>query len=1157
MNRTGPRTNPASWGRILAGLALLVFGLRAQAQVTVETIGGGPRLNSCAPFAGFAGGDTYTNAQFNDPYASALDSQSNLWVADTGNSDVEEVSQAGNRISSITTHVKIADAAEPFHPFPKVNGVAVDPGNNVYILMPANGHLRKFDPFVNPLSQIYFTNAAAVPAASALAVDASSNVFMAFSNGMIVQFRLIDATPAPSYTNSLVYSNGRFSPGQLAMRCVVSNFNWTPVALALRSDGQLAVSDTTSNAIYLISTNDNSTPALLTGGNGVGYQDGPPLFAKFDQPHGIAVSGDGRMVVCDTMNNRVRVIDTETNTTTLYGTASNVWTGTFCDDIPALFAGWVDGTSGTSTTSASGREPISVTISPNGQLFVTERYYDLIRSVAGSGLTPVSTVGVALGLAPVVTTLFASNITTTTATLNAAVNPEGEATGAYFQWGGTATNGNTTAATSLTNNLNSTNIVSFVLTNLQPATTYFFQAAADNITGASSGGELVFTTLATPQPPALSFSPSNGYFPECVAISVTSSVSNVYFTTDGSAPTTNSEAVEMVTNGSGGYVGTIQWCNPLEDLSALHVAAFNASGVGIVFGGEASGTNLIGFPTSVQSAGGDIAYIPVVVDLQSNGTLKSLQFRVEVTPNDPSTPMISSLTLRSLTDNDFVALTGPAPNNAAVTYANFAPYTNADNGLGLVVSASGSSSGLDIANFAVAVLLRVQIPNNAAFGQSYSLNVLYPTGTSDGINDSVGLEAMPVQTLAITDPIALAGDSAPPNGYDNGQFGNGELDNSDANSVLYALVDIRRPYSDSDVYKAMDVFPETSGLIGDGFITFLDWQTVLYRSLGLDTNNWIRFWTNGSLSHQQISWSPGGAPVPLSENSSRAPAKLSSTPNPPGLVWLRQIAIGAGTVTYGVPGNTYSLPVYATVLPGYDVSGMAFRAIVSPNGGAPAVGQIQFNAAAGTPTPQVLPGLSAGDIVCSWNLGGFNPPLVGSNYLGTISFQIPPGAQSGQSYSLQFVVGGGAPDLTTEYQMESFPGTVWVGTGAQQPPSVTSDEWKMSFFGSTTNPLAADDVDADGDGMPNWMEYVAGTNPTNAASSFRFTNATFNTNGAQGVAVNWLTAPGKTYFLESQPVLGEANWSVINTNSGDGNYYQLLITNYSGESRFYKILLQP
>ncbi len=87
-NRT--RTHWAGWNRALAGLCLLVFGLRAHAQVTVETIGGGPRLNSCAAFAGFASGDTYTNAQFNDPYASALDSQGNLWVADTGNSDVEQ-----------------------------------------------------------------------------------------------------------------------------------------------------------------------------------------------------------------------------------------------------------------------------------------------------------------------------------------------------------------------------------------------------------------------------------------------------------------------------------------------------------------------------------------------------------------------------------------------------------------------------------------------------------------------------------------------------------------------------------------------------------------------------------------------------------------------------------------------------------------------------------------------------------------------------------------------------------------------------------------------------------------------------------------------------------------------------------------------------------
>ena len=96
--------------------------------------------------------------------------------------------------------------------------------------------------------------------------------------------------------------------------------------------------------------------------------------------------------------------------------------------------------------------------------------------------------------------------------------------------------------------------------------------------------------------------------------------------------------------------------------------------------------------------------------------------------------------------------------------------------------------------------------------------------------------------------------------------------------------------------------------------------------------------------------------------------------------------------------------------------------------------------------------------------------------------------------------------------MESFPGSVWIGAAAQPPLSVTSDEWKTAFFGSATNPLAADNADPDGDGVPNWMEYLAGTNPTNAASVFAFSSAAFNKEGQQGVSVNWLTAPGKKLY---------------------------------------------
>jgi hypothetical protein len=164
---------------------------------------------------------------------------------------------------------------------------------------------------------------------------------------------------------------------------------------------------------------------------------------------------------------------------------------------------------------------------------------------------------------------------------------------------------------------------------------------------------------------------------------------------------------------------------------------------------------------------------------------------------------------------------------------------------------------------------------------------------------------------------------------------------------------------------------------------------------------------------------------------------------------------------------------------------------------------------------------------------------------------------NGESYSLHFIGVGGAPDYTTAYALESLPGSVWVGSSALQPPQITSDEWRTYFFGSVSNSLAADNADPDGDGSLNWQEYLAGTSPTNSQSKLQFESANFNAEGISGVALNWLTAPGKTYILESNPALGGNNWAAVNTNTGDGNNYQLLITNYSGTARFYHIRLQP
>ncbi len=1143
------RTNRACGGRFslhwrggLAAFVLLAFVSAAPGQVSVHTIGGGVR-KQCGPSYGFVAGNTWANAQFNQPYATALDSQGDLWIADLNNADVEEATLAGNTTSSLTYEYA---AGTNKHPFTNVIGVALDSADNLYVLTITNlskyqNVIESFPPSLNlvlPLSLSVFSSAPAT--ALAVVNDANTNIYISFTNssgGTIIRI------PQP-------YS-GTYSK-------VVNNYPFAPSGLTMREDGQLAVSDTLSNAIYVVTTNTGSTPRLVTGGHGPGFTNGPPNFAAFNQPHGIAASADGRMVVCDTMNNYLRLIDTNYNTTTLYGTPTNVWVGTPCNYNPPLYAGWVDGTAGNTSASASGRQPVSVTISSNGTLFVTELYYNLIRAVTGSGLTPVtsiSSISSSTNL-PIVTTEAATAITGTGATLNASVNPNGSPATVFFQWGPTTNYGSNTTSVVLSTNLASSNAVPSVLTGLQSNTVTHFQAVAINNGGTSYGGDRSFITTPV-LTSVLAISPGYGYFPECQTIAVTSSVSNVYYTEDGTTPTTNSAQVVITQTNAGPpvtYVGSFQWCNSQADLSTLQMITASGGVVSTVQTGSSPTNNQLGFVRSPSAGIGSTAFIPVVLDLQSNAEVRSLEFRVEVAPNGAA-PVISSLSLLPITSNDFVQFVGPVPGNAPITF-NTIPYTNATtNGLG--VFTEGGGTGLDIQNHAVVVVVQFKIPNSAQANQTYSLNVLNPSGTSDGINNSVPIGTMPAQTLTVANLPYLAGDSSPANGYDSGEFGNGVLNDADVNNAIYASMNIRVPPVNSDVYNAMCVLPQTTTHSGNGVINYADWNDLLLRSLGLDTNNWLRYWSvGGVLLASNVSWNPGGPPVSIPTEEALV-ASMTVNESPPGLVWQCQASIGAGTVTNLLPGGTCYLPVHAKVLPGCSLSGLQFRAIVSPTGNAPPVGQAYFNPASNIPSPLSFSGLSPNDIVAPWLLGDFTPALQNSNYLGTISFQIPPTAQAGQSYAVHFTGVDGAPDDTTDYAMESFPGYAWVRSTALQPASITSDEWKLHFFGSLTNSLAGDNVDADGDGAPNWQEFLAGTDPTNALSVFQFGGAGFSTKGASGVALSWLTAPGKTYILQSIPALGGKSWAAINTNTGDGYTYQFIQTKYNGNAQFYRILLQP
>jgi phosphodiesterase/alkaline phosphatase D-like protein len=101
--------------------------------------------------------------------------------------------------------------------------------------------------------------------------------------------------------------------------------------------------------------------------------------------------------------------------------------------------------------------------------------------------------------APTVTTVAATGMTTSAATLNATVNPNGQATTYWFEYGTTIGLGSETAHLNAGSG-NTDDSVATTLSGLSPGTTYFFRVAASNSSGPVTDGTLNFTTASTPPP---------------------------------------------------------------------------------------------------------------------------------------------------------------------------------------------------------------------------------------------------------------------------------------------------------------------------------------------------------------------------------------------------------------------------------------------------------------------------------------------------------------------------------------------------------------------------------------------------------------------------------------------------------------------------------
>jgi kumamolisin len=452
-------------------------------------------------------------ALFNSPNSVAVDGSGNLYVADTGNNLIRKIS-GGTASTLVGASYSLSGP----------QGVTVDGSGNVYVADTGNDVIRKVTPggtvsiIGGESGQSGYQDGAATTKAlfnspAAVAVDASGNVYVAdFGNDVIREISGGTVSTIAGQAGQAGYTDG------LSTRAL---FN-APVGIAIDTLGNLYIADSLVPSIGSTAAGNNVLRELSTTGvvstiagevSTTGTADGVGTAAQFYSLQAAAVSASGEVYLADTYNQTIRqggaaasrvitlsgtfafgdvtVGQTATSTLTISNTG-NAQLDVTRITYPAGFSGSWSGAiaSGTSQAVTVTFAPISA-INYGGNIVVTS------DATAGSSSIAASGAGLAAPAAPVATTLAASSVSGTSATLNSTVNPEGEITSVFFQYGTDTSYSFVTGTDTLSAGgpAVSADIGTGTLT---PQTLYHYRVVAANSVSTTYGLDHTFTTLAAP-----------------------------------------------------------------------------------------------------------------------------------------------------------------------------------------------------------------------------------------------------------------------------------------------------------------------------------------------------------------------------------------------------------------------------------------------------------------------------------------------------------------------------------------------------------------------------------------------------------------------------------------------------------------------------------
>ncbi len=270
--------------------------------------------------AGYSGDNgPATSAMLNYPSGVAVDSSGNLYIADVYNNRIREVVKAtgniitiaGNGTSGYAGDGGAATSAEVYYPF----AVAVDSSGNVYIADTDNYRIREVTKSTGVITTIagngtagYSGDGGAATSARlfnpyGVGVDASGNVYIADTYNErireVVKSTGIISTFAGNGIAGFTGDGGAATSAEL----------YTPESVYVDASGNVYIADAGNNRIREVThATGNITTLAGNGTAGGGGDAGAATSASLNFAYGVAVDSTSNVFIADANNNRVREI---------------------------------------------------------------------------------------------------------------------------------------------------------------------------------------------------------------------------------------------------------------------------------------------------------------------------------------------------------------------------------------------------------------------------------------------------------------------------------------------------------------------------------------------------------------------------------------------------------------------------------------------------------------------------------------------------------------------------------------------------------------------------------------------------------------------------------------------------------------------------------